>query len=146
MCQKRKETKTLNFIGQGAQGWRQHKGRLGVWVLVSVFAQEDFGELLLLNCFWSRQIQDSISYTAEKGHKMFLPKLTNEMRIKCRDRMASAARYERTHRWHGTSIGPNWPQVTLSDIRDGAWLTTSQPYVWKKGSNGDRRACDPVRL
>lgn len=91
MCLKQKDTPTSNLIVQGAQGWRQHKGRLSEWVLVSVFAQEDFGELSLPNCFWSRQIQDSISLTAEKGRRMFSPRLTNEMWINCRDRMAQAA-------------------------------------------------------
>lgn len=86
------------------------------------------------------------THPAAKGHTMFLPKLTNEMCINWRDRMAPTISYERTHRRQGRSISPNWPQITASDIRDGAWTPTSQSSMCKKGSRGEHRACNPVRL
>lgn len=62
---------------------------------VSVFPKEDFGENLVPNCFWSRQISDRISHITERAHGMFLPELTNEMWINCWDRMAPAAGCEK---------------------------------------------------
>ena len=117
----------LNCPGQRAQGWENATAGWLNESFVLVFAKEDFGEIRLPNCFRSRQLQDSISHTAKEVHRMFLPELTNEMWTNCRDRMAPAASYERTHRWRGTSVGPNWSQVTANDIRDGPGQSPASP-------------------
>lgn len=73
-----------------------------------------------------------LSHSAARVHRMFLPELTNEMWINCRDGMVPVASYERTHMWHGTSVSPNWSQVTAGGIMDDARRTTYQPSISKE--------------
>lgn len=85
-CVRSKKRPTL--MVKELRDWEKAKTDLVSEFFVSLSSKEDFRELLLPNCFWSKQIQASISYLAEKVYRMFLPELTNEMWIYCRNRKA----------------------------------------------------------
>lgn len=86
----------LNVIGAGAQGRRTCKGRWAEF-FVSVVGKEDLRETFLPTA--SEADRSKLVYhIQQRVHRMFLPELTDEMWINCRDGMVPVASYERSHR------------------------------------------------